>query len=77
MGVLMRIPYLIGCLISTHIYIPKYGNTGCAHEHTGFWYIYGRAYENPLFGCLISTLIYKQKYGNTGCAHEHTGFWYI
>jgi hypothetical protein len=47
--------------MSTLIYIPKYGNTGCAHEHTGFWYIYGRAYADPLFWCLISTLIYRVK----------------
>ena len=60
--------------MSTIIYVPKYGNTGCAHEHTGFWYIYGCAYEDPLFGCLMSTIIYVPKYGNTGCAHEHTGF---
>ena len=30
--------------MSTLVYIPKYGNSGCAHEDTGFWYIYVRAY---------------------------------
>ena len=40
------------------IYIQKSADTGRAHEHTGFWFIYGCAYENPVLWCLISTLIY-------------------
>jgi hypothetical protein len=51
---------LFGFLMSTLIYIQKY-YTGRVHEHTGFCYIYGRAYEHTLFRFLISTLIYIQK----------------
>ena len=69
----MSIYTLIWYLISTHIYIPKADGTGRAHEHIlgQFWYIYGRAYENPALWCLISTLMYIPKC--TGRAHEHTG----
>jgi hypothetical protein len=72
MGVLMRIPDLMWYLISTLIYIPISGDTSRAHEHTGFWYIYGRAYKNPLSWYLISTLVYIPKSVGIGRAHEQT-----
>jgi hypothetical protein len=54
----VTLPYL-----SNLIYVPKsskkrmsilvriqdFGIYESAHEHTGFWYIYERAYEHPLF----------------------------
>ena len=43
----------------TLLHIPKSADTGRAHEHTGFWYIYGRAYENPV----LHILEVRQMYG--------------
>ena len=52
-------------------------DTGRAHEHTGFWYIYGVLMR-------ISGIVVSDKHAqiytiiaDTGRAHEHTGFWYI
>ena len=56
--------------MSMLIYIPKSRDIGRAHDHTGFWYIYGRAYDDTLIGCFISTFIYTPKSGDIG--HQHS-----
>jgi hypothetical protein len=40
---------VLWCLISTFKYIPKSADTGRAHEHTGFWYIYGVLMRNSYY----------------------------